>query len=108
VIFVDKEAWVIPFSDIYDTAGELWKVWVNLYRMAREPFEGAPEEGQYADLMPFLPSIFMVDIQLDHATRVALPSHRFARAVGWSFNKGEESGTEESNFSIARLVSAGR
>lgn len=108
VIFVDKEAWVIPYTDIYDTAGELWKVWVNLYRMAKEPFEGAPPEGQYPDIMPFLPSIFMVDMQLDHATRAALPSHRFAREVGWNFNKGEESGTVEDFFSIAELVAAGR
>src|SRR5439155_283877 len=27
VIFVDKEAWIIPYSDIYDRSGELWKVW---------------------------------------------------------------------------------
>jgi len=106
VIFVDKEAFVIPYSDIYDTAGELWKVWVNCYRMGTEPFEGA--ETPYPDTMPWLPSITMVDIQLDHATRVATPSHRFERAVGWSFNQGEESGVTEDFFSIAELVAAGR
>jgi len=108
VIFVDKEAWVIPYSDIYDHSGELWKVWVNLYRMRNTPFEGAPPEGTYDDVMPFSPSIFMVDLQLDHATRVALPSHRFERAVGWNYNKGEESGTTEEFFSIAEMISAGR
>jgi hypothetical protein len=108
VIFVDKEAWVIPYSDIYDHSGELWKVWVNLYRMRNTPFEGAPPEGTYDDVMPFSPSIFMVDLQLDHATRVALPSHRFERAVGWNYNKGEESGTNEEFFSIAEMISAGR
>jgi hypothetical protein len=108
VIFVDKESWVIPYSDIYDTAGELWKVWVNSYRMAKEPFEGAPEVGKYAHLMPWLPSIFMVDVQLDHATRAALPSHRFEREVGWRWNKGEESGTTEEFFSIAELVNSAR
>jgi hypothetical protein len=99
---------VIPYSDIYDTAGELWKVWVNSYRMAKEPFEGAPEVGKYAHLMPWLPSIFMVDVQLDHATRAALPSHRFEREVGWRWNKGEESGTTEEFFSIAELVNSAR
>jgi hypothetical protein len=58
--------------------------------------------------MPFSPSIFMVDLQLDHATRVALPSHRFERAVGWYYNKGEESDTTEEFFSIAEMISAGR
>ena len=108
IIFVDKEAWVIPYSDIYDHSGELWKVWVNLYRMRNTPFEGAPPEGTYDDVMPFSPSIVMVDTQLDHATRAALPSHRFEREVGWRYNKGEESGTNEEFFSIAEMISAGR
>jgi len=108
VIFVDREAWLIPYSDIYDTAGELWKVWVNSFRIAKAPFEGAPPEGQYEDEMPFAPSIFMVDTQLDHATRAALPSHRFAREVGWRYNKGEESGTTEEFFSVAEMGAAGR
>ncbi len=102
IIFVDKEAWVIPYTDIYDQAGELWKIWVNLYRMRKAPFDGAPEE---ADMMPWLPSIFMVDIQLDHATRAALPSNRFAREVGWSFNKNQAT---EDFFTIAHLISSGR
>ncbi len=109
VIFVDKESFVIPYSDIYDQAGELWKVWVNNFRMAKQPFEGAPEEGQYDDIMPFLPSIFMVDIQLDHATRAALPSFRVEPgAIGWRYNKGEEAGTVEEFFSISALIQAGR
>lgn len=108
VIFVDKEAFVIPYSDIYDTAGELWKVWVNLYRMRKAPWDDAPEHGQYDEVMPFLPSIFMVDMQLDHATRAALPSSRFEREVGWYFNKGEESDTTEEYFSIAELIAGAR
>jgi hypothetical protein len=37
VIFVDKEGFFIPHSDIYDRAGELWKVWLNQYRLATSP-----------------------------------------------------------------------
>ena len=50
----------------------------------------------------------MVDIQLDHATRAALPSQRFDGEVGWHFNKGEESGTTDDFFSVAALIQAGR
>jgi len=108
LIFVDKEAWVIPYSDIFDQAGQLWKVWVNLYRIQKEPFEGAPPEGQYPWEMPFLPAIIMVDIQLQHATRAALPSARFPGEIGWRYNKGKESGTDEEFFSIAALIASGR
>ncbi len=108
VIFVDKETFVIPHSDIYDTAGELWKVWVNLYKMGKSPYDDAPPEGQYDHVMAFAPSIAMVDIQLDHATRAALPSQRFGQAVGWRYNQGDESGTNEDFFSVSALISAGR
>ncbi len=107
-IYVDKEAWVIPYTDIYDQAGELWKVWVNLYKMGTQPFEGAPPEGTYEWTMPFLPAIIMVDTQLQHATRAALPSSKFPGEVGWFYNKGEESGTTEEFFSISELIAAGR
>ncbi len=108
VIFVDKEAWVIPYSDIYDQAGQLWKVWVNLYKIAKSPFDGAPADGTFEWEMPFLPAICMVDIQLQHATRAALPSSQFPGEVGWRFNKGEASGTNEEFFSISHLISSGR
>lgn len=108
VIFVDKKTMVIPHTDIYDTAGELWKIWVNLYRMRKSPYDGAPPEGTYDDVMAFAPSISMVDTQLDHATRAALPSQRFGQAVGWNYNKGEASGTNEDFFSVSALISAGR
>jgi hypothetical protein len=50
----------------------------------------------------------MADMQLDHATRAALPSQRFEREVGWRFNKGEAADTVEEFFSVAALIQAGR
>jgi hypothetical protein len=108
VIFVDKETMVIPHTDIYDQAGELWKIWINCYRMRKAPYDGAPPEGQYPYTMSFASSITMVDTQLDHATRAALPSQRFGQAVGWAYNKGEEFGVTEDFFSVSALISAGR
>jgi len=108
VIFVDKEGFFIPHSDIYDRAGELWKVWLNQYRLATEPWRNAPAEGQYASDMPFLPSITMIDIQRGHVTRGALPSRLFDGEIGWRFNKGADSGTTDAFFSVAELLQAGR
>ena len=105
VIFIDKEAWVIPFSDIYDRSGELWKVWINDFTF-RKSVEGAGAI-QYPDEMGFLPSIVMVDLQLEHATKAALPSHRFPGEQGWYFNQGEKAGISDDWFTVAALVSAG-
>ena len=108
VIFVDREGFFIPYSDIYDRAGQLWKVWLNDYRLAREPWSGAPVTGRYDYEMPFLPAIVMVDIQAGHATRAALPSRQVAGEVGWRFNHGPASGTSEDFFSVVELIQAGR
>jgi len=105
VIFIDKESWVIPFSDIYDRSGELWKVWINDFSF-RKSVEGAGAI-QYPDEMGFLPSIVMVDMQLEHATKAALPSHRFPGEQGWYFNQGEKAGISDDWFTVAALVSAG-
>jgi hypothetical protein len=105
VLFMDKEAWGIPYSDMYDRGGELWKIWINNVA-SRKKFGDAP--GAADDEVIFAPAIVMVDMQLEHATRAALPSHRFQGEQGWYFNQGEQSGVMEEWFTVAALVAAGR
>jgi hypothetical protein len=107
VLFIDDEMWAVPYSDIYDRAGQLWKIWVNQFSMRKQPFPGA-KLSNYEDEMPYLPSIVMVDMQLQHATKAALPSHKFPGEEGWYFNLGEKSGTTEDFFTIAHLIESGR
>ena len=105
VIFIDQETWTIPFSDIYDRSGELWKIWINDYSF-RKQAEGTGVIA-YPDEMGFVPAIVMVDMQLDHATRASLPSPRFPGEQGWYFNQGEKAGVTDDWFTVAALVSAG-
>jgi len=104
VVFIDKENWLIPSSDIYDRAGELWKIWINDFTTRKKVIPGAIE---YPDEMAFDSAIVMVDMQLEHATRAATPSHRFPGEQGWYFNQGEAAGASERWFTVAALVSAG-
>jgi hypothetical protein len=105
IIFIDKEAWVIPYSDIYDRAGDLWKIWINDWSFRTEAFPGAGE--RYPDDRPFQPAIVMVDMQLEHATRAALPSLQFPGEQGWYFNQGEKYGVEPGWFTVPALVEGG-
>jgi hypothetical protein len=107
VIYVDKEAWAVPFSDMYDRRGELWKVWMNLFSMRKEPFAGA-KLSKYEHEMGFLPSIIMVDMQLSHATRASLPSSKFPGEEGWFFNLGEKAGNTEDQFTVSHLIESGK
>jgi hypothetical protein len=106
VIFIDKEAWLINWSDMYDRSGELWKLWINDVTFRKKAFDGG-NAIEYPDEMGFAPAIVMVDIQLEHATKAALPSHRFPGEQGWYFNQGEKAGITDDWFTVAALVSAG-
>jgi hypothetical protein len=105
ILFIDKESWLVAFSDIYDRAGELWKIWINDWSFRRKAKDGAIE---YPDEMAFQPAIVMVDMQLEHATKAALPSLRFPGEQGWYFNQGEKAGITDDWFTVAALVAAGR
>jgi len=107
VLFIDKEAWVIPHTDIYDRAGELWKIWINDFSFRKKAFEGTTAI-EYEDEMGFIPAIVMVDMQLEHATKASLPSQRFPGEQGWYFNQGEKAGLTDDWFTVAALVNAGR
>ncbi len=106
VIFIDKEGWIIPFTDIYDRSGELWKIWINNFSFRKSvPGNNAI---QYPDEMGFIPSIVMVDMQLEHATKASLPSPRFPGEQGWYFNQGEKAGITDDWFTVAALVASGK
>jgi hypothetical protein len=106
VLFIDKEYWGIPFSDIYDRSGELWKIWINDLSFRKSV--PANNAIVYEDEMPFAPAIVMVDLQLEHATKASLPSPRFPGEQGWYFHQGEKAGMTDDWFTVAALVAAGR
>ena len=105
VLFIDKETWGIPYSDIYDRSGELWKIWINDITF-RKTVPGSPAI-EYEDEQPFAPAILMVDMQLEHATKASLPSLRFPGEQGWYYHQGEKAGVTDDWFTVAALVAAG-
>ncbi len=105
VIYLDKEIYTIPYSDMYDRGGQLWKVWINNFKWGTEPFPGSAMK--YEETTPFIPAIVMIDLQLQHATKASLPSHRFPGEPGWYWHQGDKEGTTESQFTIAELIGSG-
>ena len=106
ILFIDKEGYVVTHSDIYDRAGQLWKVWVNLYSYKKEAIPGA-KVSKYPDEMAFINGIVMLDTQLVHATRAALPSTHSKGQECIFLNMGAKSGTTEDFFTVANLIEAG-
>jgi hypothetical protein len=106
VIYIDKESIRIPYTDMYDQAGALWKVWVNNFKVAHKPIPTAKYGFDYD--VTYNPSITMVDMQLVHATHCSLPSSRFESEQGWYVNLGDQEGTTEEYFALSAIIAAGR
>ncbi len=107
ILFVDKEAFYTPSSDIYDRGMELWKIWINGINVGYKPFPEA-KVSVYEYETGFIPNITMVDMQLVHATRAALPSHEFPGEEGWYWNMGPKVGLTPDFFTVAELIRSGR
>ena len=106
VMYLDTESDFIIYSDIYDRAGELWKMWLNQFKISKKPRDDAAYTSAYE--RRFYPSITMVDVQLEHATYCSLPSSRFPGEQGWYINVGEKEGTVEGVFELSAIIAAGR
>jgi hypothetical protein len=105
LLFIDKETYLVAYTDISDRSGQLWKVWVNEWSFKHR---ASPAYGdEYPDEMPYQPSITMVDMQLSHATKASLPSAKYPGEQGWYFNQGAKSGTSEEFFTVAHLIETG-
>jgi hypothetical protein len=107
VLYVDKEAWLIPYSDSYDRGGELWKIWVNFWGVRKDAMPNSPI-APYEDEMPFLNGSITLDIQLQHCTSTGLPRTTANRSAGTFYNVGEKMGVTEEFFTVAHLISSGR
>jgi hypothetical protein len=105
VLYVDKDIYAIPYSDMYDRGGQLWKVWINNFSHKKEAYPGSTMK--YDEETPIIPAIVMVDMQLQHATKASLPSHRFPGEPGWYWHQGAKEGTTEDQFTIAELIGSG-
>jgi hypothetical protein len=106
ILFVSAETFYIVSTDLFDHRGELWKTAINFGRFDRKPNPRADLE--YPFPRTFLYGFVMVDLQLQHATRAAIPGMGFPDEPGWFVNQGSAMGVGENWFTIAALIRAGR
>jgi hypothetical protein len=108
VIYVDKETNFIVYSDMYDQSGELWKVVMQSIRTDKRPNPKVNYEYQQPRM--FIYAFTVVDMQLMHGTRAAIPGIAFPDEAGWYIDIGFDApqSVDENWFSIGGLVAGGR
>ncbi len=109
ILFIDKEAMVVAYSDIYDQRGEVWKVWLDNHQ-----FRTQGKTTSYPEEKDFYAGFTMVDIQGGHATYTPHPGPDLPDHDGWYFDSAEKSatrynqaGSSDAGFSIQALIGAG-
>jgi len=106
VIYIDKESFLPMYSDLYDPHGELWKTVIQNIRTSTKPNPNVSFEYKYP--RSFIYGFMVVDMQLNHATRAAIPGMKFPNEPGWYVNQGDKYGTNEAFFTLSAMVEAGR
>jgi hypothetical protein len=101
VVYVDRESWLIPYSEIYDSKGKLWKALHQSWGFGQKVREDA---GGKSFEEFYLPGYAMIDMQIDHITRCELPLSTAVGERGWYYNYGAAEGTSEEAFDIVSLV----
>ena len=107
IVYLDRHSFVIPYTEMYDHNGALWKAWINQWKIGRKAFPEA-KRAVYDYEQQFIPALSIFDMQLEHATRCLLPSPSVPGEEGWYFNFGDAEGTVEDVFLISNIIASGR
>src|SRR5438445_9213487 len=68
-LWIDKEVYNVTASEMFDHAGELWKVWHNVFWYTKSARPGL----SYAEPRLFTPAVAVIDFQLMHSSRITPP-----------------------------------
>lgn len=112
VLYIDRQAWVTLYEDMYDRPGQLWKTWIDMFDYKKKAFDGA--RFTYEDEMPFYAGGSVIDTQLNHATYFPHPDPTSSDKECLYFNQGPNGtspvaplGATENFFTIAHLIESG-
>ena len=108
VIFLDKETFFILYSDLYDQNGELWKTVIQNIRTSNKPNPNI--DYSYDEERMFVYAFTVIDMQLLHGTRAAIPGMQFPEEPGWFIDIGfdDEKSVPDEWYNVAGLISNSR
>ncbi len=102
-LWIDEEVFNVSTSEIFDRAGELWKVWHNVFWYTTSARAGL----SYPEPRLFTPAVAVIDFQLMHSSRITPPTYLHPPHKDWLFEKGEESQNLPEYYTVGHLVAVG-
>ena len=108
IIYVDKEIFMVPYADMYDRGEQLWKSVLLSTRYSKKPNPNTDYEYDRERL--FVYAFTVIDMQLMHGTRAAIPGMQFPDETGWYLDIGPDApqSVTEDWWTIAGLLTGTR
>lgn len=107
VVYVDVESMLVPYTELYDLKGQLWRALVHIWNVDHSPRPGATR-AVYPDEMVYINALSLMDMQLEHSTMCRFPAEEMVEEDGWYYNFGEAEGVTEEVFSVSNFIETGR
>jgi hypothetical protein len=108
ILFMDREAFFIPQTELYDLKGQIWKSLIQKWKPATLGDALYSNKGGTASNVTIIPAISLFDMQLNRGTRCLLPTRRGVDGKGWFYNEGPEGTVTNDAFDISNLIGSGR
>ncbi len=108
VIYIDKASWLVPYAEVYDQQGQLWRSYVQLWAGNRH--KTTPESKiYYESSQNFLRSVLAFDMLQNHATRCRFPAPEMPLDhepfIYW---QGDDGSVHPEDFDVSQFINAGR
>jgi hypothetical protein len=99
ILFIDQETWMVLLSSIHNSAGEPWKILLNMFRAG--PSAMSAVYGSEINN----PATVMIDTKRDHVTRLSIGAQLVTPGDDWFVNEGLVS---ESSVDLSALTASGK
>jgi hypothetical protein len=107
ILYVDTQSFAIPFTEVYDHEGQLWRGYVQQLKAGlRKAVPSSRTEYDYD--MAFLGGVTVFDMQLQTTSRCEFPAEDASDREGWYYFTGDKGGTRPEDFEVASFIKAGR
>lgn len=108
VIYVDAEIFHIPYTEVYDNDGQLWRAYVQQWKAGSNKPMPYAKEAVYPFPTTFIQALTVFDMQQMHTTRCEFPASDAPTEDTWYYFWGERGGTQPEDFDVANFINAGR
>jgi len=108
VIYVDAESWHIPYTEVYDNDGQLWRAYIQQWKAGSNKPMPYAKTAVYPFPSTFIQALTVFDMQQEHTTRCEFPASDAPNEEMWYYWWGDKDGSKPEDFDVSNFINAGR